>query len=84
MEKQTIGTVVAVWKQWWLKINTKPARSHMMDGAIFPHIIKIQYTVDGKEYAKFKWINAGQPAPKAGSSIHISYRSDKPSKSRLL
>ena len=84
MEKQTAGIVVAAWKQWWLKINTKPVRSHMLDGAIFPYIIKVQYTVDGKEYSKIKWINAGQPVPKIGSSLQVSYRPDKPSRAKLL
>lgn len=84
MEKQTTGIVVAAWKQWWLKINTKPVRSHMKDSAIFPYIIKVQYTVDGKEYTTIKWINAGQPVPKVSSSIQVLYRSDKPSKAKLL
>jgi len=56
----------------------------MLDGAIFPYIIKVQYTVDGKEYSKIKWINAGQPVPKIGSSLQVSYRSDKPSRAKLL
>ena len=50
MDQETMGTVISVKKQWWLKINTKPVRTHALDGAIFPHIIKVQYTVDGKTY----------------------------------
>jgi len=56
VDKETKGTVVSVAKQWWLKINTKPVRLHPLDGAIFPHIIKVSYTVDGVEYTKRKWI----------------------------
>ena len=37
MEKETMGTVISVTKQWWLKVNRKPARAHAMDGAAFPH-----------------------------------------------
>ena len=48
MDKQTAGTVVATTKQWWLKVNRKPMRIHALDGAEFPYIIKIEYTVDGK------------------------------------
>ena len=50
MEKETMGTVISVIKQWWLKVNRKPARVHAMDGAAFPHIIKVKYTIDGKDY----------------------------------
>ena len=46
MDKQTAGTVVATTKQWWLKVNRKPMRMHALDGAEFPYIIKIEYTVD--------------------------------------
>ena len=42
MDKETIGTVLSVAKQWWLKVNTKPIRMGALDGATFPHIIKVQ------------------------------------------
>ena len=38
MEKETTGTVISVTKQWWLKVNRKPVRTHAMDGAAF-HIL---------------------------------------------
>lgn len=41
MEKETMGTVISVTKQWWLKVNRKPVRAHAMDGAAFPHTINI-------------------------------------------
>ena len=40
MDKETIGTVLSVAKQWWLKVNTKLIRMGALDGATFPHIIK--------------------------------------------
>ena len=52
MDKQTTGIVIAATKQWWLKVNRKPMRLHTLDGAEFPYIIKIEYTVDGKAYTK--------------------------------
>ena len=82
MEKETTGTVVSVAKQWWLKVNTKPVRLHPLDGATFPHIIKVKYAVDGKEYICRKWINAGHHVPAKGSTITVVYRTDKPSKSK--
>ena len=59
MEKETMGTVISVTKQWWLKVNRKPVRAHAMDGAAFPHTIKVKYTIDGKDYICRKWIGAG-------------------------
>ncbi|MBQ8505821.1 MAG: sugar ABC transporter permease [Clostridia bacterium] len=84
MDKKTMGTVIAASKQWWLKINTKPVRMHVLDGAIFPYIIKVKYTVDGKEYIKRKWISAGNPVPNAGSSVTVVYSEYKPSKAKIL
>ena len=55
-----------------------------MDGAEFPYIIKIEYTVDGKTYRKRKWINAGDPVPKVGSTVQVMYDSEKPSKAKIL
>jgi hypothetical protein len=75
MDKQTTGIVIAATKQWWLKVNRKPMRLHTLDGAEFPYIIKIEYTVDGKAYTKRKWINAGDPVPKVGSNVQVMYTS---------
>ena len=84
MDKQTTGTVIAATKQWWLKVNRKPIRMHALDGAEFPYIIKIEYTVDGTAYTKRKWINAGDVVPKVGSSVQVLYHSEKPAKAKIL
>lgn len=84
MDKQTAGTVIKVTKLWFLKVNTKPVRKHLMDGATFPHVIKVSYSVDGSEYTKSKWIHPGQAVPKVGSNVQVIYSSDKPSKSKVL
>lgn len=84
MDKQTSGTVIAATKQWWMKVNRKPIRTHALNGAEFPYIIKIEYTVDGKTYRKRKWINAGDPVPKVGSTVQVMYDSEKPSKAKIL
>ena len=83
MEKKTMGTVVSVHKQWWLKVNTKPVRAHALDGAVFPHIIKVKYAVSGREYTKRKWIPAGCPVPSVGSSAVVLYSESKPAKAKL-
>ena len=84
MDQKTTGTVLKATKQWWLKINTKPIRKHALDGAIFPYIIKVQYTVDGTDYIKRKWIRAGSPVPSVGSSAKVIYSEKKPSKAKVL
>ena len=84
MDKKTIGTVQSVAKQWWLKVNTKPVRMGTLDGATFPHIIKVQYVVDGNTYTKRKWIGAGIPVPAVGSELTVLYCSGKPGKAKIL
>ncbi len=83
MNKEAIGTVISVKKQWWLKINTKPFRKHVLDGAIFPHIIKVKYAVNGNIYTKRKWINAGSFVPNIGDFVLVNYLENKPSKSKI-
>lgn len=84
MKKETKGEVVSVSKQWWLKINTKPVRLSMNDGAIYPHIIKIAYTVDGTAYTKRKWIKAGRPVPSVGAAVKLIYDEDRPNKAEVV
>ena len=84
MDKETIGTVLSVARQWWLKVNTKPVRMGAFDGAAFPHIIKVRYVADGRTYTKRKWIGAGKAVPAVGSRLTVIYRSDKPAKAKIL
>lgn len=84
MEKTVKGTVVSVKKQWWLKVNTKPFRTHALDGAEFPYIITAQYSVDGKEYKVKKWIKAGYPVPELNSNVLVVYNEDNPKKGRIV
>ena len=84
MDMETVGTVISVAKQWWLKVNTKPIRMHALDGATFPHIIKVQYVVGEVTYVKRKWIGAGKTVPAIGSKMTVCYCSDKPSKAKVL
>jgi hypothetical protein len=84
MEKKTTGKIVSVSKQWWLKINTKAFRTGPHDGAIFPHIIKVKYTVDGKDYFKRKWYAAGKPVPYVGESVSVIYSAEKPNKAKII
>lgn len=83
MEKETIGTIISVTKQWWLKVNRKSVRIHAMDGADFPYIIKIKYTIEGKDYICRKCIGAGKKIPDKGATIKVIYCEDRPSKVKI-
>lgn len=83
MEKETMGTVISVRKQWWLKVNRKPARFHALDGATFPYIIKVKYTIDGKDFTCRKWIEVGGKVPDEGTTLKVIYCENKPSKARI-
>ena len=83
MEKRTTGTVVSVKKQWWLKVNTKPVRMGSFDGAVFPHIVKVKYTVDGNEIMKQKWLGARVIPPSVGEQVVVVYREENPKKCRI-
>ncbi len=81
--ESTTGTIISVKKQWWFKFNTKAVRLHPLDGAVFPHIIKVKYTVDGREYIKSKWLGVSSVAPCRGDMVTVWYQPDKPAKCRL-
>ncbi len=83
MKKEIWGAVVSVKKQWWLKVNTKAFRTGPLDGAVFPHIAKVSYTVNGIEYVKRKWIGAGRPVPQVGSAVKVLYEEDAPAKAEV-
>ncbi len=84
MERETTGEVISVKKQWWLKVNTKPVRVGMLDGAVFPHIIKVSYTVNGTAYTKRKWVRAGLTPPPEGSAVKVLYDWEKPAKAKII
>jgi hypothetical protein len=55
----------------------------MFDGAIFPHIIKVKYSVDGKDYTTRKWLSAGIAPPYIGEQISITYDDMNPKKATI-
>lgn len=84
MEQKVVGTVIKTKKQWWMKINKKPVRAHALDGASFPYIIKVKYTVNGHDYFKRKWVGAGQTIPDVGSSLSVIFPVENPKKAKIL
>ena len=84
MTRETSGTVVSAARQWWLKVNTKPVHMGALDGATFPHIIRVTYTVDGQEYQKRKWISAGGYVPLVGAGVKVAYCAENPKKAKIM
>ncbi len=82
-KNKTSGTVLSVKKQWWLKVNTKPVRIHALDGATFPHIVTVKYTVNGNEIIKKKWLKASVIPPSVNEQVTVVYQEDKPTKFRM-
>lgn len=82
-ELKTLGTVTAVKKLWWIKINTKPIRAHALDGALFPHTITVKYSVNSIEYVKKKYVRARLAPPQVGETVDVYYSAKKPSKCKI-
>ena len=82
--EKTEGCITEVKTCWWLKINTKPVRTHALDGAIFPYIIKVEYRVNGTTYFRRKWIGAGKPVPRVGETVTVVYPAAQPGKGEIV
>lgn len=65
------GRITQVKKCWWIKVNTKPVRAHMWDGAKYPHIAYFVYTVNGVEYTGKRWVSYDDTPPQAGAQIKV-------------
>lgn len=83
MEKRVTGTVIAVKNLWWIKVNRKLVRTTSLDGASFPHLIKVKYAVDGKEYIKRSIISIYSVAPNVGDTVSVIYQEGNPGKSKI-
>lgn len=78
--KEVKGTVTQVKTCCWLKVNTKAVRTNMADGARFPHILHISYTVDGKTYTAKRWVPWHQRCPVKDEIIAVHYEPEAPEK----
>lgn len=74
------GSVTDVKTCWWLKVNTKPVRSHSLDGAVFPHIVRFTYTVNGREYEGSRYVGWEKRCPHINEAIVVYYDNDDPKK----
>ncbi len=80
----TDGKVTQVKTCYWLKVNTKPVRTHALDGARFPHIIYFTYTVDGTPYTGSRYVNWNLRCPVKDEIITVYYDSENPAKYAVL
>ena len=76
--KKTTGTITAVKTCWWIKINTKAARLHALDGAKFPHIIYFTYTVNGAAYQGSSCVDWHLRCPNKGETVTVFYGKNDP------
>jgi len=82
--ERTEGTVTQVKTCWWLKVNTKPARRNMFDGAVFPHIIHFTYSVDGQTYQGKRYVNWNKRCPQIGEKLMVYYEKEKPARYAVI
>ena len=65
------GTIIKLKKIWWIKINTKAFRTSPLDGATFPYIITVKYTVNDTTYEKNKFVYLGDKEINIGNKIKV-------------
>lgn len=70
---RTRGEVTAVQPCWWLKINTKPIRTHMLDGAVVPHIIQFTYSAGGSTRRGSRYVGYRSRCPDVYERITVFY-----------
>ena len=67
------GTITAVSRCWWIKVNTKPVRRFSGDGAVYPSIITFSYQVDNIPYVGKLYIPYHYRVPQTGETIDVYY-----------
>ena len=81
---QTQGTVTEVNTCYWFRVNTKPVRTHSGDGAVYPHIIRFSYQVEGRTYAGRRWVMWNKRCPVKGEGITVHYEEAAPQKYAVI
>ena len=77
---RTTGKILKVHKCWWLKVNKSPVRINDLDGALFPHLMTVSYSVNGKKYKKTKFIGLRENLIGIFGTVNVFYDKDKPSR----
>ncbi len=79
-----IGTVKSVKACGWLKVNTKPIRTHSLDGALFLHKITYEYSVNNKMYCGKCILSPYKEPPGVGTEIVVYYDKSRPEISKAV
>ena len=82
--EQVKGVVTEVKTCWWLKVNTKPVRRNMFDGALFPHMIHFSYTVNAQTYRGKRYVNWNRRCPQKGEHLTVYYEKEDPAKYAVI
>ena len=82
--EQTEGVVIEVKTCWWLKVNTKPVRRNVFDGAVFPRIIHFTYTAGDQTYRGKRYVNWNKQCPQKGENLTVYYEKDNPAKYAVI
>ena len=77
---KTTGKILKVHKCWWLKVNKSPVRINDLDRALFPHLMTVSYSVNGKKYKKTKFIGLRENLIGIFGTVDVFYDKDKPSR----
>ena len=77
---RTTGKILKVHKCWWLKVNKSPVRLNGVDGALFPHLMTVSCSVNGKKYKKTKFIGLRENLIGIFGTVNVFYDKDKPSR----
>ena len=77
---RTTGKILKVHKCWWLKVNKSPVRINGLDGTLFPHLMTVSYSVNGKKYKKTKFIGLRENVIGIFGTVDVFYDKDKPSR----
>lgn len=76
----TKGKIEKVTKCWWVKVNKKAARTNGLDGALFPHLMTVSYSVNGKKYKKTRYIGLKESLICIFGTVDVFYDKNKPSR----
>lgn len=74
------GIIIKLKKIWWIKINTKAFRKSSLDGATFPYIITVKYTVNDTTYEKNKFVYLEDKEINIGKKIKVVLKENNHSK----
>ena len=72
------GCVCAVQPLYWLRVNTSPVRIGTRTGNRFPHIITVQYSVNGTAHEARRMLGWTQQPPATGRRVRVYYDSARP------